>query len=156
MYGNPPFSVCFVTSHRNNKGCMVYETSTTTLNPRTEIKAIDFNAGCSAKISTPIPTIAVKAEKKIAVLCAPNIFFPFLYSCNNPSIMKMLKSSQIPKMNVASIIFTILNLISNIAIIPSIITQLIAIGRKVKSVSSILPYEINNAKNTINDETNKI
>ena len=135
---------------------MVYDTSTTTLRPSTEIRAIDLSAGCSAKINTPMPTIAVKAEKNIAVLCAPNTLLPLLYSSSRPSMMKMLKSSPIPKIKVARMIFTMLNLMPKSAIMPRMRTQLIAIGRKVSSVSSMRPYDTKSAKKTISDETSRM
>ena len=124
--------------------------------PKTEIAAIEWRAGCLAKTSTPIPIIVVKAEKKIADLCASNTLLPFLYLLKSPSMVNMLKSSPIPNINVANIILTILNLILSIDMIPKIITQLMHIGRKVSKANSILPYVINSVKNTRQEVTSNM
>ena len=103
-----------------------------------------------------MPTIIVNAEKKIAVLCGSSSFFPVLYLYSKPSMMKMLKSSPIPKMNVERIMFTILNCTPSIPIIPVIITQLMAIGRKLSNASSSLPYESHRTKKIRNEEMKRM
>ena len=63
---------------------------TTQIIPVIEIMAIDFKAGCCAKINTPNPAIVVMADKRMEDLKDDKFFFPVLYSCNNPSIIKRL------------------------------------------------------------------
>ena len=79
------------------------------------------------------------ALKKIAVLCVSSILRPVLYSLSSPSMMKMLKSSPMPKMKVERMIVTMLNSTPNIAISPRMMTQLMPIGSSDISVSSIRP-----------------
>ena len=107
--------------------------------PNREIVASECSAGWRAKISAPSPTTTVKAEKKIAVLCVSSILRPGLYSLSSPSMMKMLKSSPMPKMKVERMIVTMLNSTPNIAISPRMMTQLMPIGSSDISVSSIRP-----------------
>ncbi len=52
--------------------------------------AMDLKAGCSAKISTPKPITLVMADKRMEVLYEARFFLPYLYSCNNPSMIKIL------------------------------------------------------------------
>ena len=75
----------------------------------------------------------------MAVLWVLNIFFPVRYSYSNPSEMKMLKSSPIPKMKVEMMMLTMLNSIPKIAINPKMMNQLSAIGVKESSASSNRP-----------------
>ena len=135
-------------------GSAVYATSTTADIPIIMIKAIECKAGCLANIRDPTPTTIVNVEKKIAVLCEFIRAFPLLYLFNKPSSMKMLKSSPIPKMKVARMILTILNLIPNMAMRPVIITQLINMGRKLRTANSNLPYVSHRTKNIRNEDMN--
>ena len=105
-----------------------------------------------ANTKVPIPTTAVNAEKKIAVLWEFRIAFPVRYLFWSPSMMKILKSSPIPKMKVERIILIMLNSRPRIPIRPKIMVQLISIGRKLIRVNSIRPYEINRARNIRNEE----
>ena len=81
----------------------------------------------------------VSAEKNMADLWVSNSLLPFLYLLNKPSIVNILKSSPIPKINVANMIFTILNFIFNKDMIPNIIIQLMHIGKNVSIAISTLP-----------------
>jgi hypothetical protein len=58
--------------------------------PTIEMKAMDLNAGCFANIKTPSPAMVVIADNIIEDLKEDRFFFPVLYSCNNPSMMKRL------------------------------------------------------------------
>ena len=139
VYGGSPFVVCEDIKMRKMTGGMVYETKTTTIIPRIDINDIDCKAGCCAKIKAPIPTIMVKAEKKMAVLCpfSAGLFVRYLFC--KPSIINILKSSPIPNMKVDRMILMILNSIPDIPMMPIMIIQLINIGEKLISVNSIRP-----------------
>ena len=71
-------------------------------------------------------------------------------------MMKILKSSPIPKMKVDRMMFTILNWTPSIPIIPVIITQLMAIGRKLSKASSSRPYESQRTKKIRNEDMKSI
>lgn len=100
---------------------------------------MDCNAGWRAKTNVPIPITVVKAEKKMAVLCEFSNCRPVRYLFCNPSIMKMLKSSPIPKIKVDRMMLMILNSIPSMPINPTMIIQLTSIGRKLIRVSSMRP-----------------
>ena len=67
--------------------------------PSIDNQAIDFSAGCLAKIKAPKPSIVVTVAKNMEDLCDDKTSFPDLNFCVNPSVMKMLKSSPKPKMD---------------------------------------------------------
>ena len=52
----------------NKAGSIVYEIIITESIPIMDKAAMDFNAGCWAKIKTPIPVMVVTPERKIDVL----------------------------------------------------------------------------------------
>ena len=58
--------------------------------PMMAIKAIDFKAGCPAKISTPMPKIVVATDSKIEVLYVGNSTFPKVCSFCRAIVIKIL------------------------------------------------------------------
>ena len=52
-------------STENRKGINTCDMITTLRIPMMEMNAIDFNAGCCAKINTPNPAMVVMAERKM-------------------------------------------------------------------------------------------
>ena len=90
VHGKYFFCVLLVMRILNRKGIKTCDIKTTQTMPVTEIKAIDFNAGCFAKIKMPSPATVVMADKKIDDLKEDKFFLPVLYCCNKPSMMKML------------------------------------------------------------------
>ena len=66
--GTSLFLPFFSMSHLAKNGCSVLATSKTQSIPIMVISPIDFNAGCFANISTPMPINVVNAERKIEVL----------------------------------------------------------------------------------------
>ena len=116
------------------------------------ITAIECRAGWPAKIRAPMPTIIVKDEKNMAVLCETRSSLPVLYLCRSPSSMKMLKSSPIPKMKVERMMFTMLNSTPRMPIIPMMRTQLSSIGRKLSMASSMRPKDSHRTKKMRNEE----
>ena len=131
---------------------MVNATSTTVSIPKIDISEIDCKAGCCAKTSAPMPTTMVNAEQKMAVLCEFRISRPVRYLLCRPSIMKMLKSSPMPNMNVEMMMLMMLNSMPKSPIKPKITNQLTSIGKKLINVSSMRPYDISNAKKIRNEE----
>ena len=69
-----------------------------------------------------------------------------MYLLISPSIMKMLKSSPMPKMKVDRMMLMILNFIPNMPMKPIMIIQLMNMGRKLISASSSLPYDSHSAR----------
>src|SRR3984957_530337 len=90
VHGNLFFSTRFLINMLNKNGIRICDIITTQQIPIIDINAIDFNAGCFAKINTPKPVSVVIADKKMDVLYDDKIFFPVLYSCNKPSIIYKL------------------------------------------------------------------
>jgi len=76
VQGNCFFFVLFVIKILNKKGINTWEINTTHRIPVMEIKAIDFSAGCFAKIRTPKPAIVVIAERKMEDLNDERFFLP--------------------------------------------------------------------------------
>ena len=56
------------TNTRNNKGCIVKAQNIAENIPIMQTKAILYNAGCLAKINTPMPNMVVITESVIEVL----------------------------------------------------------------------------------------
>ena len=83
-------SVRLVMKNLKRAGWIVLEMINTENIPIIVINPIDFNAGCEAKIKTPIPIIVVVAEIKIPALYESKFFCPVLYSFINASVIKML------------------------------------------------------------------
>ena len=75
---------------KKKKGIKICDMMTTQKIPMIEISAIDFNAGCFAKIKTPKPTMVVIADKMMEDLKDDRFFFPVLYSCSKPSMINRL------------------------------------------------------------------
>jgi hypothetical protein len=88
--GNARFFPLYPVRKLNSKGNTVKEIRMVDDIPITETNAIDFKAGCFAKISTPVPTIVVIPESKIDVLNDKILSLLNCNFCNNPFVIKML------------------------------------------------------------------
>src|SRR5579871_1014455 len=65
VHGNLLFSTLFLIRILNRNGISICDMTTTQAIPTIEIIAIDFSAGCFAKIKTPRPAMVVMAERKM-------------------------------------------------------------------------------------------
>ena len=90
VHGKRFLFTLFFINIENRNGIKICDMMTTQKMPMIDIKAIDFNAGCCAKIKTPKPAMVVMADKIIDDLKEERFFFPVLYSCNKPSIINKL------------------------------------------------------------------
>ena len=90
VQGNRFLLTLFFINIEKKKGISICDIITTQRIPMMEINAIDRKAGCFAKIKTPIPAMVVIADNMIEDLKDERFFFPVLYSCNNPSMIKRL------------------------------------------------------------------
>ena len=80
----------FFINIENKNGINICDMITTQKMPMIEMKAMDFNAGCFAKIKTPKPAMVVMADKIMDDLKEERFFLPVLYSCNKPSMINKL------------------------------------------------------------------
>src|SRR5690606_24267333 len=120
-------------------GWKTRDTNTIHRIPGTLTTATDLSAGWVANRRTPVPINTVNPDKDMAEEKEVSLFLLKRYRCNKPSVMKMLKSSPRPKMKVAKMTLTKLNLISNKTVIPRIQIQLMAIGRNDNKANSRRP-----------------
>ena len=120
--------------------------------PNTDTAAIDFKAGCLAKIIVPIAKKVVIEANNTDVLYTGNSFLPLVYCRCKAQVRKILKSTEWPNTRVQTIILNTLNSMPNKYIKAEVTTPVTAMGTKAMRASSIRLKNSSNIRKIATDE----